>query len=66
HLDRANGTFFFTAENSKESQLPLNEQGGIGLKNVSRRLELLYPGKHQLEIKETEDNFTVQLKLDLS
>jgi two-component system LytT family sensor kinase len=33
---------------------------GIGLKNVSKRLDLLYPGRHQLEIHD-EDIFTVTL-----
>jgi two-component system LytT family sensor kinase len=38
---------------------------GIGLKNVRRRLELLYPGNHTLEIDKDEDIFHVKLKLGL-
>jgi LytS/YehU family sensor histidine kinase len=38
---------------------------GIGLKNVKRRLELLYPEKHQLTIQEDELNFSVDLTLTL-
>lgn len=37
--------------------------GGIGLKNVQRRLELLFPGKHVLEIINGPIYFTVKLKL---
>lgn len=36
---------------------------GIGLENVRRRLELLYPQNHQLRINETEESFFVSLKL---
>lgn len=36
---------------------------GIGLKNVKKRLELLYPGKHELLINNEEDVFIVNLKL---
>jgi LytS/YehU family sensor histidine kinase len=43
-----------------------NEGKGIGLKNVRRRLELLYPERHELDIKTEEDLFRVSLKLDLS
>ena len=38
--------------------------GGIGLQNVRRRLELLYPGKHVLEITEDEISFTTQLEIN--
>lgn len=37
--------------------------GGIGLRNVKRRLELLYPGKHQLNIEALPSSFRIQLTL---
>jgi len=41
-------------------------QGGLGLKNVTRRLELLYPGKHTLTVSQADNQYLVNLKLDLS
>jgi two-component system LytT family sensor kinase len=38
---------------------------GIGLANVKRRLELLYPGKHSLLISQSDNNYTVNLQLQL-
>jgi two-component system LytT family sensor kinase len=38
---------------------------GVGLMNVKRRLELLYPHDHQLKIAEEKDNFFVLLKIKL-
>lgn len=38
---------------------------GIGLKNVQKRLELLYPQKHHFKITDEEDVFIVDLKLEL-
>ena len=40
--------------------------GGIGLKNVTRRLELLYPGQHQLDIHHQNDQHIVDLKIELN
>jgi len=40
--------------------------GGLGLKNVSRRLDLLYPGKYQLDIHHDDFVHVVNLKLDLA
>lgn len=39
---------------------------GIGLENVSRRLELVYPGKHRLIINKEDGKFMVNLEIDLS
>jgi len=39
--------------------------GGIGLKNVQRRLELVYPGQHALTITRNESLYTVNLQLTL-
>lgn len=38
--------------------------GGIGYKNLKRRLELLYPGRHTLEINDNETNYKVTLILE--
>jgi len=40
--------------------------GGIGLQNVKRRLELVYPGCYDLSIRETDSVFEVKLQIVLS
>jgi two-component system LytT family sensor kinase len=37
--------------------------GGIGLNNVKQRLNLLYPGRHMLEIADEATWFIVNLQL---
>lgn len=39
--------------------------GGIGLANVKRRLQLLYPGRHMLELKTELNTFSVLLNIQL-
>ncbi len=43
-----------------------DKQGGIGLENVKRRLELIYPNKHNLNVKKIEKEFCVNLNITLS
>jgi len=38
--------------------------GGIGLQNVKRRLELLYPGKHHLSVMDGPVLFIIKLEID--
>jgi two-component system, LytTR family, sensor kinase len=65
-LSRSNGEFRFEIENSRELLEKTTEQhGGIGLNNVRRRLELLYPEKHELEIKNTGKSFKVKLSIEI-
>ncbi|MCD8073063.1 MAG: histidine kinase, partial [Alistipes sp.] len=56
----------FECTNSKpERASGAGEPGGLGLDNIRRRLELLFPGRHRLEISETAEKFSVTLKLEL-
>ncbi len=42
-----------------------NYLGGIGLYNVNRRLNLMYPDKHSMEVVETDIEYKVNLKINL-
>lgn len=58
----------FIIVNSKKPQpknQPKDPNSGIGLVNVRRRLELLYPNKHRLDIQNEETAFKVALNLKL-
>lgn len=39
--------------------------GGVGLSNIRRRLELLYPQKHELKIEDGAQHFTILLNITL-
>ena len=52
--------------NSKPSNNePPTTKGNIGLKNVLKRLELLYPGTHELNIVPEPASYTVHLTMQL-
>ncbi|OCX54368.1 hypothetical protein BEL04_08915 [Mucilaginibacter sp. PPCGB 2223] len=42
------------------------EKGGIGLENVKRRLDLLYPGKYELFTKTDDNRYIVNLGITLA
>ena len=44
-----------TEPEQKQENIP-----GIGLQNLRRQLELLYPKKHELRITEVEEHFVVE------
>jgi len=43
----------------------VQKKHGIGISNVRQRLELLYKDKHELQIREEEDVFIVDLNIEL-
>jgi len=53
-----------TIENNKLDFREEDRAGGIGLVNVRRRLELLYPGRHRLTIVNEAELFRVTLELE--
>lgn len=63
HGDR----LMFSCRNSRpEIKHDENMKGGVGLSNVRRRLDLLFPADYTLDIKETEDIYTVKLEIPLT
>lgn len=60
-------TLYFTCINSKSVDFLIlkNKNGGLGLTNIKRRLELIYVGKHKLTITPEEHLFTVNLIIPL-
>lgn len=53
-----------------ENSLPMtrytkDDVGGVGLTNVKKRLELMYPGRHEMEIVSSETDYKIRLKIDL-
>lgn len=57
----------FDCRNSRQQNTQdENIKGGVGLSNVRRRLDLLFPGNYTLDIKEQEDTYTVCLDIPLT
>ncbi|MEK7200501.1 MAG: GHKL domain-containing protein, partial [Bacteroidota bacterium] len=58
-------TICFTAVNYiVPTENNLMENTGIGINNVKRRLELMYPGKHSLTTSQKDNYYTVQLEIE--
>lgn len=57
----------FDCRNSRQQNTQdENMKGGVGLSNVRRRLDLLFPGNYTLDIKEQEDTYAVHLDIPLT
>lgn len=63
-IDIEAGHLHFYIQNKKHAN-NRDEVGGIGLNNVRRRLNLLYAGKYNLNIRDEIDTYTVELSLVL-
>jgi hypothetical protein len=70
HIEVDEDELRFYAENSRdpdatESDYDIESERGIGLDNVKKRLNLLYPDRHSLRFEEDEDRFYVYLTIQL-
>jgi len=64
-IDR--NVFHLYVANNKADRPPSKREapGGLGLQNLKKRLDIIYPEKYQLEIDEQQDKFRIELKLVL-
>ncbi len=64
-----NDNLFFELINNKpvdiDQSIRTNGKGGIGLMNAKKRLQLLYPGAHQLKVESTESAFSVMMTITI-
>lgn len=62
-----NEQIYFEIKNSvPKLEFSKDDLGGIGLQNVKRQLELLYPNQHNLYIQQKDEQFEVSLMLKMS
>ncbi|HWB92388.1 MAG TPA: histidine kinase, partial [Puia sp.] len=72
HLDISvglnNGRIELFVGNGIPESVPVqpDDRTGIGLENLRRRLELLYPGKHTFTLEKTQTSFSAALTLQYS
>ncbi len=62
-ISTADDAILFRCTNPIVGPRAKGTESGIGLENVKRRLILLYPGKHNLLIEDTTDQYIVNLTL---
>lgn len=65
YLSANHKSLYFSCENSFDPEENVHHQG-IGIDNLRKRLELLYPNKHTLDITATDHIFKAELKLQLT
>jgi LytS/YehU family sensor histidine kinase len=56
---------FFEARNSIGKKIQNHSTSGTGITNLKKRLQLIYPEKHQLDIENTANFYKVTLHLEL-
>jgi hypothetical protein len=65
-ISENNNELLFHCINTVIGKKEDNNNTGVGIKLVRKRLELLYPDKHNLEINQTDNEYSVTLKIDFS
>jgi len=69
NLDISEDKVILQVDNSNPPVMPMSKKrksGGVGLANVKRRLNLIYPSQHSLNIEKTPNSFHVNLEIDLN
>ncbi len=66
HITTKPQVLVFAVENNKKADQAVNPQisGGVGLENVQKRLEFLYPRQHKLSIRSDDSKFSIRLTIN--
>lgn len=64
-IEVANNTLSTTIVNNLTSDHTSKKQGGIGLKNIQKRLQLIYPSKHTFCISNSNNTFEIRMTIEL-
>lgn len=64
-IQEKGGRLIFHCANPVVSLDSKSGHDGVGLKNVSKRLELIYPERHEFEIRISDGQFIVDLSIDI-
>jgi len=66
-LTAQDGTLLFTCSNSKPRSAgpSVSKEGGVGLQNVQRRLQLIYSDRYRLDIDDGKETYNIRLEIPL-
>lgn len=64
-FERFENELIFISENNYEDESETKRLNGIGIKNVKRRLEILYPKKYTLNITQKNNEYSILLKIPI-
>lgn len=65
HLSLKNNVLDFTVQNTVEPGERPSTSEGIGLKNVQRQLDLIYPDRYELDLEQENGTYTARLRVKL-
>lgn len=66
HLHAEGGIFTLNLSNSRNAEPVKGNIGGIGLQNIRKRLDLIYPGRYTMTVNEEPEMYAVKLQMKLA
>jgi two-component system, LytTR family, sensor kinase len=62
---QGNELYYYSVNSKPDTYIETKERTGTGLNNVKKRLEFLYPQRHQLSVEDKKDRYTIKLLIKL-